>query len=251
VSALADRRLAWDGCLNVRDLGGFRTDDGRVTEPGRIVRADSIRLLTDAGWEAAVEYGIRTVIDLRFREELADDPPGDLPIDVVHLSLFGERDEERWRELDRRAAAIGDPAGATTMVYLETLEEHRARFGTAVVAVADAQPGGVLVHCVGGKDRTGLVSALLLRLAGVGVDDIAADYALSEHFLAPRHDRWLAEAKDDAERKRIRRISATPARAMARVLTELEHRYGSVHGFLLAAGAGGEALERARARLRD
>jgi protein-tyrosine phosphatase len=246
-----ERRLHWDGCLNVRDLGGFETEDGGVTVPRRIVRADSIRQLSEAGWEDAVAYGIRTAVDLRFHVELEDDPPGDLPIDVVHVSLFGVPDEERWRELDRRAGEIGDPAGATRFVYLETLEEHRPRFAEAVEAVADAEPGGVLVHCVGGKDRTGLVTALLLRLAGVDADAIADDYSLSAGYLAPRHEEWLAGAKDDAERERIRRISATPAAAMRAVLDELERRYGGAAGFLRAAGASEATLERARARIRD
>jgi protein-tyrosine phosphatase len=246
---LRDRTLAWDGCLNVRDLGGHPTENGGETRFGRVVRADSVRQLTDAGWAAAVAYGVRTAVDLRFREELDDDPPGELPIAVVHLSLFGEPDEERWRELDAHAAELGDSAKATAYVYLETLEEHRPRFAAAIAAVTDAEPGGVLVHCAGGKDRTGLVSALLLRLAGVAPEAVAADYALSEGFLAPRHEEWLAGAADDEERARIRRISATPAEAMLAVLGELEGRYGSAAGYLRTAGADDLVLERARSRL--
>jgi protein-tyrosine phosphatase len=248
---LRDRALDWDGCLNVRDLGGHATGDGGQTRFGRIVRADSVRQLTDEGWEAAVAYGVRTAIDLRFREELDNDPPGELPIAVVNVSLFGEPDEEWWRGLDAHVAQFADPAAATAFVYLRTLEEHKPRFATAIRAVADAEPGGVLVHCAGGKDRTGLVSALLLRHAGVGVPDIAADYALSADNLAPRHDRWIAEAADDAERERLRRITATPAAAMQTVLEELERRYGTVAGYLRSAGADEEVLARVRARLRD
>lgn len=248
---MRDRALDWDGCLNVRDLGGHATEDGGETRFGRVVRADSIRQLTEAGWEAAVGYGVRTAVDLRFNEELDDDPPGELPIAVVHVSLFGDADPDGWRELDARAAALGDPASATAFVYLETLEEHRPRFAAAIEAVADAEPGGVLVHCVGGKDRTGLVSALLLRLAGVVPAEVAADYALSETFLAPRFDEWLAAAADDEERARIRRISATPGAAMVEVLAELEQRYGGAAGYLRAGGALEGVLERARARLRD
>jgi protein-tyrosine phosphatase len=248
---LRDRALDWDGCLNVRDLGGHATEDGGETRFGRVVRADSIRQLTETGWEAAVGYGVRTAVDLRFREELDDDPPGELPIAVVHVSLFGEPDSEWWRELDARAATLGEPAASTALVYVETLEEHRPRFAAAIEAVADAEPGGVLVHCVGGKDRTGLVSALLLRLAGVAPEDVATDYALSEAYLAPRLDAWLAAAADDEDRARIRRISATPAAAMVRVLREVDQRYGSAAEYLRAGGAGEGVLERARARLRD
>jgi protein tyrosine/serine phosphatase len=247
---MPERVLAWDGCLNVRDLGGHPTENGRMTRFGRVVRADSIRQLSESGWEAALEYGIHTAVDLRFRQELDDDPPGELPIDVVHLSLLGEPDEERWRELDRRAAELGDPAEATRFVYLETLEHNAPEFAAAVTAVADARPGGVLVHCAGGKDRTGLVSALLLRLAGVAPAAVAADYALSERYLAPRHERWLADAADDAERERLRRITASPVAAMLGVLEELERRHGTPAAYLRAAGASDATLERVHARLR-
>ena len=248
---LRERRLLWDGCLNVRDLGGHPTEDGGDTRFGRVVRADSVRKLSEEGWRAAVDYGVRTVLDLRFDREREADPPRELPLDVVHLSLFGDFDEGWWDALDARAAAAGDPVAATRLVYSESLDRHRAELAAAVTTVADAPPGAVLVHCVGGKDRTGLVVALLLRLAGVPVTDIARDYALSAEYLAPRHERWLAQAADDAERERLRRIAATPAEAMAAVVEELEARHGDVGGYLRAGGAPDEALERVRARLLD
>lgn len=245
-----ERHLSWDGCVNVRDLGGHPTRDGGTTRFGAVVRADSVRRLSDEGWAAAVAHGIGTVLDLRFHEELQADPPGEVPLEVVHLSLFGDFDPDRWAELDRRAAAAGDDAAATRLVYLDALETHRENLAAAIRVVAEAPPGGVLVHCTGGKDRTGLVAALLLRLAGVAPGDIAADYALSERNLAERHAQWLADAADDAERERLRRISRTPAASMLGVLEELERRYGSVAGYLRAGGASERDLERARARLR-
>ena len=84
------RTLAWEGLLNVRDLGGHPIEDGGETRWGAVVRADNVRRLTDAGWRALVDYGVRSVVDLRFHEELAEDPPRELPVDVVHVSLFGE-----------------------------------------------------------------------------------------------------------------------------------------------------------------
>src|SRR5262245_29445429 len=89
--ALHLRELVWDGCLNVRDLGGHRTVDGSETRYGSVVRADSVRQLTDEGWTAAVDYGVRTVVDLREGGELEADPPGDVPVEVVHVP-FLERD---------------------------------------------------------------------------------------------------------------------------------------------------------------
>lgn len=245
------RSLSWDGCVNVRDLGGHATDGGGVTRFGSIVRADSVRRLSDEGWAALVGYGIRTVVDLRYQTELAADPPRDLDVEVVHLSLFGEPDEERWAELDAlgSAAAARDDTGFTRVVYLEVLEEHRSNLALAVAAVGHAAPGGVVVHCHAGKDRTGLVTALLLRLAGVSRAEVAADYALSEGNLAAQNDGWVAEATDEEERTRRRRVTATPAAAMQGVLEEIDRRYGDVRAYLRAGGASDADLDAARARL--
>jgi protein-tyrosine phosphatase len=248
VSAV-ERALAWDGCLNVRDLGGHQTPDGR-TRFGAVVRADSVRQLSDAGWRSLVDYGITRVVDLRLHEELEADAPADLPVEVVHVSLFGDGRAEHWQEIDEIARAAGDPPASTRVVYLEFLERFRGQFAAAIAAVADAPEGGVLVHCQAGKDRTGLVTALLLRLAGVGIDEVGADYALSERNLSAPTSEWIAEAEDDEERRRRVRMSATPPEAMVGVLEELERRYGSVLGYLRAGGADEGIPERAAARLR-
>jgi protein tyrosine/serine phosphatase len=246
---LRSRDLVWDGCLNVRDLGGHHTTDGGETAYGAIVRADSIRQLTDAGWEAAVDYGVRTVIDLRMDAELEADPPADAPVDVLHLPFFYE-DEEAFAQVEAASAAAPDTATATREVYLVFLSRFRRNVAAAFAAVARAPKGTVVVHCMGGKDRTGLLVALLLRVAGVDAEQIAADYALSEERLRPRSDAWLAEAGTEAERERIRRIAATPAEAMLGVLERLERDYGGVEAYLRAGGVGDDELELVRARLR-
>lgn len=247
------RELAWDGCLNVRDLGGHRTRDGGETRYGAVVRADSVRQLTDAGWQAAVDYGIRTVVDLRGDHELRDDPPADLPVQVVHVP-FMEADEGEWDEIGAEVEAVAeaapDAAAATRDVYLIFLRHFQENAAAGVRAVATAPEGGVVVHCVGGKDRTGLLTAFLLHLAGVGVEEIATDYALSEERLRPRHDAWLAQAESEAERERIRRISQTPPDAMVGVFEGLERRYGGVEAFLRSGGLSAEELALAGRRLR-
>lgn len=247
---LHQRELAWEGLLNVRDLGGHTTEEGGETKYGRIVRADSVRRLTDAGWEALVAYGVRTVIDLRTDEELAADPPAELPVDVVHVATL-EEDADVFAQADKASNDAVSSAMATRDVYLIFLERFQANFARAVAEIARAPEGGVVVHCAGGKDRTGLVTALLLRLAGVDAETVAADYALSEERLRPRHDLWLAEAATEAERERIRRIAVTPPDAMTEVLEELERRYGSIEGYLQAGGLSDEDLARVRSRLRD
>ena len=160
---------------------------------------------------------MRTVVDLRMDAELEADPPAELPVDVLHFPFFHE-DEEAFAEVEAASAAAPDNASATRDVYLVFLERFRANVAAAFAAVARAPEGAVVVHCMGGKDRTGLLVALLLRVAGVDDEQIAADYALSEERLRPRHEAWLAEAGTEAERERIRRIAATPAESMLGVL---------------------------------
>jgi protein-tyrosine phosphatase len=251
---LHQRELAWDGCLNVRDLGGHRTADGGETRYGAVVRADSVRQLTEAGWQAAVDYGIRTVVDLRADEELEADPPSDLPVDVVHVP-FMEENAAAFAEVEavaNAAAEAGEEVVRRTRdVYLVFLKHFKRNAAAGLQAVARAPAGGVVIHCAGGKDRTGLLAALLLHLAGVDAEQIGADYAVSEERLRPRHDIWLAEAETEAERERVRRISQTPAASMVGVLAELERRYGSVEEYLRSAGVTDGDLELARARLRD
>ena len=248
------RDLVWDGLLNVRDLGGHSTEDGGETRYGSIVRADSVRQLSDEGWKALVDYGMKTVVDLRTNEELEADPPAELPVKVLHVP-FMETDRSDWeqveRELDAAVKAAPDVAGATRDVYLIFLEHFAPNLAAAIRAVASAPEGGVVIHCAGGKDRTGLVTAFLLHLAGVTTDEIARDYALSEERLRTRHEKWIAEAQSEEERERLKRMAQTPADSIKGVFSELERRYGSVEGYLRHAGLTDEELAEARARLRD
>jgi protein-tyrosine phosphatase len=230
------RNLLWDGCLNVRDLGGLPLPGGGQTRFCSVVRADSIRQLSDAGWEALVAYGVRRAIDLRGEEECADDPPRELPIEVVRAPMPPREEPVVWEFPSMKEA------------YLAMLERFRPQFAR-VVAEVGRDDSTVVVHCAGGRDRTGLVTALLLRLVGVDPGLIAADHALSDEVYAPLNEAWFAEAEDEVERERRRRIARPAGDTMARVLAELEGGYGNVAGYLRAGGATDEQLERAEARL--
>jgi protein tyrosine/serine phosphatase len=105
------------------------------------------------------------------------------------------------------------------------------------------------IHCAGGRDRTGIACGMALWLAGVEPDAIAADHALSDESWAPYNDEWLAQAPDEKERQRRRRIQQPAGRTLADVLEEIERREG-VRELLLGAGADEAALDRLVARLR-
>jgi len=246
------RTLNWDGCVNVRDLGGIPTEDGGVTRTGKVIRSDNVGALTAAGWRALEDHGVNRIVDLRWPEELAEDPPRNVDIEVVHVSVLGPSFGEGldyFRTLDAHVDEVDDIADHYAWSYVEFLERNRERFGRAIAAVADSD-GTVVIHCMGGKDRTGLVAGLLLRVAGVALDEIGRDYALSGPNLATTLGPWLDSASDDVERRRREKLSKTPAIAMTRVLAEIEKRYGNVEGYLAAAGLRPDQIERLRARLR-
>jgi protein tyrosine/serine phosphatase len=236
----------------VRDLGGLPTEDGGRTASGRVVRSDNVRHLSDAGWHALANHGVTRIVDLRWPEELAEDQPRDVDVEVVHVSVLGETlldGTDYVAELDAHLDAVDDVADHYAWSYVDFLERYRDRFGRAFAAIADAPDGAVVVHCAGGKDRTGLVAAILLRLAGVPRDVVAEDYSQSAGNLAPRTERFLATVDDPLLLERWTKLSRTPAAGMLRVLEEIERRYGDVASYLRAAGLTGEQVARLRERL--
>jgi hypothetical protein len=184
-----ERHLAWDGCWNVRDLGGLTTADGRAIRRGAVVRGDSAHRLTVAGWSALVAHGVRTIVDLRDpSERTVDIAPRSADLTTVELPLEDRTDAafwERWRHLS-----------GTPLHYRAFLERWPERFAAVVAAIAEAGPGGVLIHCAAGRDRTGLVTLVLLALLGVAPEEIAADYALSADRLRLR---FASEGRADED----------------------------------------------------
>ena len=183
-----NRRLTWDGCVNVRDLGGLRTRDGRVTRWGAVVRSDHPARLTAAGWSALYAHGIRTIISLRTHGIMEDVPdaaprPSDLTTVCVAIEDVTDTNTEfvqQWGMND---------LWCTPLYYRDALKCWPERHAAAVSAIARAQPGGVLIHCKRGVDRTGIMTILLLASVGVTPDDIVADYELS---LDPEREVLLA-----------------------------------------------------------
>ncbi len=220
----APLHLDWPGCLNARDLGGLPTEAGGRIKRGSLIRTDGHHKLTPDGVEAVRAYGVSRIVDLRRQRELDVEPSpffGD-PL-YLHLPVQNPADpDHEWMTL--------------ADIYVAMLDLRPALFTSAVIAVADAPPGGVVVHCAGGKDRTGVIIALSLTVAGVDRELIAADYALTETRLAEEAAAHLDTITDDREREIVRGLQPTPAANMVRVLDHLTEKYGSVEEFLEVGG---------------
>ncbi|MEV0089763.1 tyrosine-protein phosphatase [Saccharopolyspora sp. NPDC050642] len=170
---MTERVLDWEGFLNARDLGGLRAGEGRATRWGAVVRSEDPAALTAAGWSGLQQHGIRTIIDLTGDDEQEPDAaPRPPELTTVHLPLDDHSDTDFW---DRWGGGIS----CTPLYYRAFLDRFPQRTAEVCGAIARAEPGGVLVHCGGGRDRTGLIVLVLLALVGADPADIADDYALS------------------------------------------------------------------------
>ncbi|MEI7759230.1 MAG: tyrosine-protein phosphatase [Thermoleophilia bacterium] len=245
-----ERTLLWDGCCNVRDLGGIETSTGRRTRYGAVVRADNIRRLSATGWQSALDHGIRCVVDLRFDGEEPGEPDAPPEIEVISVSLFGKHSVHAARVFDDRLLAADDVGSVFAAGYIRTLERSPERVVQAVAAVADADHDhGVLVHCFAGKDRTGIISALLLSVAGVPDEAIIADYAASEANMPGLFDDWIAAAADADVLTTRQRSALSPTATMEGVLAWLQQSGGGARGYLRAGGLTSAQVQRLERRL--
>jgi protein-tyrosine phosphatase len=234
------------GVHNIRDLGGLPRAAGGTTAHRRVLRACAMQGLAPGGREALLEAGLVRVVDLRSAAE-RDDAPSPLSgiagIDDIHLPVF-----EQLAPLE--AMLRDDPGFTLDRRYAVALDRAAPRLGAAVAAVAEAGPGIVLFHCTAGKDRTGLVAALLLSLAGVPGPAIVDDYARTGHDGAGLIDalrrRALARGADPAQ---LEVILSAPASAMEATLAVLDAAHGGARAYLAAAGLAADTLQRAGNRL--
>jgi protein tyrosine/serine phosphatase len=179
--------------------------------------------LAEDGWEQLWAYGIRTLIDLRRPYEF-EPTAGHPEMITVNVPLEDSEDAAffaQWRGVYDRPRYCR-----------ESIERWPERHARAVTAIARAAPGGVLVHCRFGRDRTGVLVALLLRLAGVPLDVVAADYAISATRLHALYERLMSEAPDDTARRRLQRENVSAASTITGALATLD-----VREYLLTGGA--------------
>lgn len=243
---MASRHVALSSAFNVRDLGGLPAGEGWRVRRGRAFRADALHRLTPADRAILERLGIRRVFDLRSEAELARDGIGEFAgreaehvhVPLVRVSLSPFDPDIDWKTVNLRDR------------YLEMLEEGGTAIRAVFTALSAPSCGAIVFHCSGGKDRTGVVAALVLRTLGVDDPAIVADYSLSEANLveAVREYRaHLEEAGLDAAA--IAYLTSSPPERMRYTLAELDRRWGSTEGYLRWIGVDDRTVDRLRRNL--
>lgn len=243
-TATSQRQLSFPTCYNVRDLGGLNTAKGAITRWKAFVRADSLFRLTPESQQAFLDYGIRTVIDLRFINELEEEPNpfrNNPSVNYVHVPMIDPRDADRLTATIRNEGML-----AWNLLALDLGAE---RVAAIMRAVADAPEGGVAFHCYAGKDRTGLTAMMLLSLADVPAQVIAEDYDESNNYLGQLNQQVLARFDDPAIRTQVLANLLSGRENMLKIIAHLNERHGGAHQYLLNAGLTRDELQRIASRL--
>jgi protein-tyrosine phosphatase len=253
---LAERILPLDGAVNFRDLGGYRTADGRRVRWGRVYRSGSLANLTEADQAYLRSAGLKLVCDLRSTREI-DRHPNNLPLDggISYLHLPLDTEDSTLQRLhaifiDRRRLEH-----AMEKAYTKVMIDRNADvFGAVLRHLADADNLPAVFHCTAGKDRTGVTAALVLAALGVPDDVIIADYTLSNHYYdsvyaftqrAIRPVAFLGVRVED-----LQPLLIADAEKMRFTLEYVREHYGSVADYLRStAGVDDAMIDRLKANL--
>jgi len=272
MSSVTARWIQLEGAVNVRDVGGMITADGRAIRPGALIRSANLQHLTTTDVTTLVrDLGVRRVVDLRTDVEVERAAPGLLHAqpDVVvhHLSLYPDSDgnAENVVAIDEKPAAGTDDDAAKPVLpwqgdkltpdrapvvssYLRYLTRRPDSIVAALRAIAEPD-GATLVHCAAGKDRTGVVVALALTVVGVPPESVAADYALTQSQMALILAHLARSDLYDREVTQPDQIPTASAEVMEAVLSAVQAEYGSVLGWLASHGWTERDTEALRAKL--
>ncbi|MBP3042593.1 tyrosine-protein phosphatase [Arthrobacter jiangjiafuii] len=236
--------VEWDGAGNARDLGGIPLAGGGTVAPGRVFRMGRSEWLTERGWAQARAAGVRTVVDLRNPEEQGRrDTDPQVPAGAVVGLTFLTRPTQEATDPD--FTALTGPYMDSPKFYRENLRRWPEKIAAVARAVADADDGGVVIHCSAGRDRTGLIAMLLLQLAGAEPDAIADDYERAVRGISAFH----------ATQANPREKPLTAAQLEDRVAEGRKELLRALDGFdaeqyLRSAGLSPAEIGRLRSRLR-
>jgi protein-tyrosine phosphatase len=221
------RHIEFERLHNFRDVGGYVTEDGRMVRWGRLFRSDSLSKLQGEDWERFLALGVRTVIDLRYPWEV--EAKGRVP-DGGRLAYHNISIEHRPYDQAALEANI-EPARFLADRYAEVAHDGVKELGQVLEVMAADGNAPIVFHCASGKDRTGIVAAVVLALLGVPEGDIVADFALTG--LAT--DRLVADWLADNPRRTLRwpGYGQAPAELMRLFLAEIAAGHGSVRNYVV------------------
>ncbi|NWJ48298.1 MAG: tyrosine-protein phosphatase [Chloroflexi bacterium] len=230
------RYLDIEGAFNFRDIGGYPVEAAGLTSWGRLFRSGSLHNLSETSINRLHALGLKTVIDLRTTREITERPDIVNGFDYHSLPVIEGQQEKELAKSNK-----------LTEHYKYMLENTQPRLKTIFEHLATLENSPVLVHCAAGKDRTGLVIALVLGNAGVADETIIEDYALSDRYL----DGFYKEAYEEARQKgydivRYSNVLNSNSENMANTITYLRERYGDFKGYLSAIGLSDETLDKLR-----
>lgn len=236
------RDIPFSRVFNFRDVGGYPTRDGRQVRWRRLFRSDTLSALGEADRERFLSLGVRTVVDLRRQYEIdaqGTGPPWD--------GLVRHHIDPNHREWTENPYTDGlDTTRYLADRYRDLAEEGARGIVTALEVISEQEAAPFVVHCVAGKDRTGVVCALTLSLLDVPDEHIDADYTRS----TIGNQRYVAWLRDNGNPDAVMLPwFYSPPGTMRLFLTELRQRHGSVASYLTSAGLAPERIEALRAHL--
>lgn len=231
------------GAKNVRDLGGYQTREGKVTKFISLLRADALHLLTDEDCKTLYDYGVRCIIDLRSAEEVEREPDK-LPmvyseVEYLHVPIQDHVRANRYSE---------EFPPSMWELYRWLLDDSKESFRIIFQTIAKYQDACVMFHCSGGKDRTGTIAMLLLKLAGVDDATIIGDYAVTQEYMKEVFPRQVA----DLEARGLivpYYVMESPPENMEKTLQYLEEKYNTIEEYFQAVGFNEAEIAVLRAKL--
>jgi protein-tyrosine phosphatase len=238
------REWALEGVTNFRDLGGLMNRHGLTVRRERVFRSDNLARLTASDLERLAPLAIRTLIDFRTAGEADRSGPSQL------LARGTRRVHAPVIDIDANLEELGRKSLAE--MYAAFLTQGTSSYRRAFASLATSDDFPAVIHCAAGKDRTGVASALLLRLLEVDDATIVADYTLTDRNMARMFQSWIAADPERAadETLTIRaQLAQAPADAMQTFLVILDTTYGSAEAYLLAAGVTDAEIAAIRAHL--
>jgi protein-tyrosine phosphatase len=245
---VTERRVALGGPVNFRDLGGYPTADGRRVAWRRLYRSDSLHHLVAADGPLLHERNIATAIDFRADDELdriGIGHLGELEIEHLHLPTHD-------KVLHTVRRADWTPPDSVAEVYVLMLRSGAPAYAAALRALAEPGRLPAVYFCMAGKDRTGVFSAIVLGLLGVGDDDIVADYVLTHEVvdtIIERSAHDYPEGRDDWPALPAA-MRGAEAESMQGMLAGLAAEYGDWEGYAAAIGVEPEVVDALRSALR-